>query len=172
MPLIIDKVRINVKLLREGVELPTYATEESSGIDARAYAYNYPNDLRNTYELKETTENQPDGFWLKVGERVLIRTGLAMAIPKGYEIQVRSRSGCALKYGIMLVNGIGTIDEDYRGEIGVILYNSSKEDFFINRGDRIAQLVLQKVPKVDLIVVDDLDETDRGEGGFGSTGVS
>lgn len=130
--------------------LPEYKTEGSAGIDLQA--------------------NLEEELVLKSLERALIPTGLYVAIPKGYEGQVRGRSGLALKNGIGLANGIGTIDSDYRGEIKVILVNLSKEDFTIKKGDRIAQFVLNKYEKIDFQLVEDLEETDRGEGGFGHTG--
>jgi dUTP pyrophosphatase len=108
---------------------------------------------------------------LKPLDRVLVPTGLFLSIPKGYEGQIRGRSGLALKHGITLANGIGTIDSDYRGEIKIILINLGKEPFTINNGDRIAQLVLIKHEWIDFDLVGSLDETDRGEGGFGHTGV-
>ncbi|NMA86559.1 MAG: dUTP diphosphatase [Tissierellia bacterium] len=103
-------------------------------------------------------------------ETTLIPTGLYISIPEGYEGQIRARSGLALKHGITLANGIGTIDSDYRGELGVILVNLSKETYIINKGDRIAQLVFIKYEKAQFEEVISLDETDRGEGGFGHTG--
>lgn len=106
------------------------------------------------------------------GERKLIPTGIAMAVPFGYELQIRPRSGLALKYGITVLNTPGTIDADYRGEIGVVLFNSSKEGYIVGPGDRIAQGVLNKFEHVEFDFVDILDETDRGSGGFGSTGVN
>jgi len=156
---------IPTKILRKGVKLPTYAHEGDSGMDVRAYGYSYTNSPAITHELLEDVP-----FILESNERILIKTGIAMSIPNGYEIQVRDRSGCALKSGIMLVNSIGTIDSIYRGEIGVILYNSdSNKPFIINKEDRIAQLVLIEVPKAILTIVDDLDKTDREDGGYGST---
>lgn len=107
---------------------------------------------------------------LKPLDRALIPTGLYLSIPEGYEGQIRARSGLALKHGISLANGIGTIDSDYRGEIGVILVNLGKDEYIINKGDRIAQLVIVKNEKVELCEVDFLDETKRGPGGFGHTG--
>lgn len=104
------------------------------------------------------------------GRSVLVPTGIFMELPVGYEAQVRPRSGLALKHDIMLTNSPGTIDAGYRGEVGVILYNAGVTDFAINRGDRIAQMVIAKLPDVALIRVDDLEESARGEGGFGSTG--
>ena len=103
-------------------------------------------------------------------ERYLMSTGLKMAVPIGYEAQVRPRSGLAVKYGISVVNSPGTIDATYRGEVKVILINHGREPFSINKGDRIAQLVVQKIPQLDVVEVDDLEDTIRGEGGFGSTG--
>ena len=105
------------------------------------------------------------------GQRGLVGTGLAFAIPEGYEIQVRPRSGLALKKGISIPNTPGTIDSDYRGELKVILINHGEDDFIIDRGDRIAQIVVAPVQRGTLVEVTDLDETQRGSGGFGSTGV-
>lgn len=160
-----SSIDVKVKILREGALLPTYATLGSSGMDVRAYAISHPDDLSVTQDLVEGYT-----YSLQPNERILIKTGLAMVTPQGYEIQVRDRSGCALKNGIMVVNGVGTIDSDYRGEIGVILYNSDTKPFDINKGDRIAQLVLKEVARAHIIIVDDLDTTDRGAGGYGSTG--
>ncbi|WP_077367543.1 dUTP diphosphatase [Anaerosalibacter sp. Marseille-P3206] len=129
---------------------PEYKTEGSAGLDLYA-------------NIKET-------MILKPFERVLVPTGIYLSIPIGYEAQVRARSGLALKHGITLANGIGTIDSDYRGEIKVILINLGNEDFKINRGDRIAQLVFLKYETISLVEVESLDETSRGDGGFGHTG--
>ena len=104
------------------------------------------------------------------GERVLIGTGIAIALPEGYEAQVRPRSGLALKHGITMLNTPGTIDADYRGEIGVIVINHGREPFVIRHGERIAQLVVAPVVRATLVVVDELDSTSRGAGGFGHTG--
>mgnify|MGYP000859906401 FL=1 len=131
--------------------LPTYATDGASGMDLRAFI------------------DEP--VILKPMERRLIPTGLFVQIPEGYEGQVRSRSGLAIKYGIGLVNSIGTIDSDYRGELKIPVINFGNESFTINNGDRIAQLVIASYERVAPIIVSDLDETDRGEGGFGHTGV-
>ncbi|NLW22334.1 MAG: dUTP diphosphatase [Tissierellia bacterium] len=130
--------------------LPSYKTPGSSGMDLYA--------------------NIENSILLKPLERVLIPTGLYISIPEGYEAQIRARSGLALKHGITLANGIGTIDSDYRGEIGVILVNLGQEEYVINRGDRIAQLVFVKYERVELEEVDTLDNTSRGAGGFGHTG--
>jgi len=108
---------------------------------------------------------------LKPGEIRLIPTGLAVSIPPGYEGQIRPRSGLALKHGIGMVNSPGTIDSDYRGEIGIIVINWGQDVFTISRGDRIAQMVITKVYPADIIDVEDLDSTQRGEGGFGHSGV-
>ncbi|MCI6610320.1 MAG: dUTP diphosphatase [Ezakiella sp.] len=131
--------------------LPEYQTAGSAGIDVRAF-------------IKKD-------IVLKSGERKLIPTGLYFEIPEGYEIQVRARSGLALKYGISLVNGIGTIDSDYRGELGVILINLGEEDFIIKNGDRIAQIVLSKYETIEFAEFETLSKTDRGESGFGSSGI-
>ncbi len=131
--------------------LPAYATALSAGLDLRAWLAE-PITLRSL-------------------ERRLVPTGLHIALPAGYEAQVRPRSGLALKHGISLVNTPGTIDADYRGEIGVILVNLSAEPFTINDGDRIAQLVVARHERVEWAPVETLDETERGTGGFGHTGV-
>lgn len=132
-------------------DLPHYATTGSAGMDVRA-------------NLSETVELAPL-------ERRLIPTGLFVEIPQGYEIQVRPRSGLALKNGITCLNSPGTIDSDYRGEINVLLVNLSNVPFLINNNDRIAQLVVAKVEKAELILVQQLNETERNAGGFGHTGV-
>ena len=131
--------------------LPTYATDGASGMDLRAF-------------IDEPVILQPM-------ERSLIPTGLFVQIPEGYEGQVRARSGLAIKHGIGLVNSIGTIDSDYRGELKIPVINFGNESFTINNGDRVAQLVIASYERVTPIVVSELDETDRGEGGFGHTGV-
>ena len=132
-------------------KLPEYSTPHSSGMDLRA--------------------NLIEPLFLKSYERILVKTGLFVEIPPGYEAQVRPRSGLALKNGITVLNSPGTIDADYRGEIGVILVNLSNEDFKINHGERIAQLVFSAYSKVDLLEVKSLDESARGIGGFGSSGI-
>ena len=143
-----EKVTVKITLA-DGVQKPMYMTEGSAGMDVRA--------------------NIKEPITLGSLERVLVPTGIKMEIPMGYEVQVRPRSGLALKYGISMANTPGTIDSDYRGEIGVIMINLSKEDFVINPGERIAQLVLGKVYQMDL-VEGELSVTERGEGGFGHTG--
>ncbi|WP_410207936.1 dUTP diphosphatase [Fusobacterium sp.] len=144
-----EKVKVKV-VTAEGVTLPKYETEGSAGMDIRA--------------------NIDEPVVLGSLERALVKTGIKMAIPEGYEVQVRPRSGLALKHGITLANAIGTIDSDYRGELGVILINLSKEPYTIQPQERIGQMVLNKIEQIDFEVVTSLDETERGEGGFGHTG--
>ena len=143
--------KILIKKLHSDVNLPAYETSGSSGMDLQAY----------------TSEE----IILKPGERKLIPTGLSVAIPENLEIQIRPRSGLAYKKGISVVNTPGTIDSDYRGEIKVLLINLGKEDFVIKKFERIAQMVVCPITKVVLSETNDLPDTIRGEGGFGSTGV-
>lgn len=133
-------------------QLPAYETELSAGMDIRA-------------ELDSSVV-------LNAGSRTLIPTGLYLEIPPGYEVQVRPRSGLAYKRGLTVLNAPGTIDADYRGELGVLLINTSSDEQTIEPGERIAQLVISPVYRVEWIEVDELGETDRGSGGFGSTGIS
>ncbi len=143
------KVKI---VYQEGVkQLPAYQTEQSAGMDLCAF-------------LEEP-------IVLKAGEYQLVKTGISIELPSGFEAQIRPRSGLALKFGISVLNSPGTIDADYRGEIGVILINHSKNDFEIKHGDRIAQMVISKFEKVELEVSSELSSTERGSGGFGHTGV-
>lgn len=143
---------MKVKMRNESPNpMPEYKTPGSAGMDLRAY-------------LKED-------YVLEAGERKVFPTGLYLELPRGYEAQVRSRSGLSAKYGICVLNSPGTIDSDYRGEIGVALINLSKEDYIVHNGDRIAQLVFTKVTQVEIEPVDALDDTERGEGGFGHTGI-
>lgn len=135
----------------EGLALPRYETALAAGCDVRA-AVTAP-------------------LTLKPGERFMVPTGVAIALPPGWEAQMRPRSGLAAKHGISCVNSPGTIDADYRGELKVILINHGTEDFVINRGDRIGQMVIAPVYQARFEEVDELDETERGNGGFGSTGV-
>lgn len=143
---------VKVKVVNIGRQpLPEYATSQSAGLDLRA--------------------NIESPVTLKPLERRLIPTGLRIALPEGYEAQVRPRSGLALKHGITVLNTPGTIDADYRGELMVLLVNLSNEDFVINAGERIAQMIITKYETVVWEPVDLLDETERGEGGYGHTGV-
>lgn len=131
--------------------LPKYSTASSAGMDLRA--------------------NIEDQLILKPFQRALIPTGLFIALPEGYEAQVRPRSGLALKHGVTVLNTPGTIDADYRGEIGVILINLGQEEFIINDGERVAQMVVAKYEQAELVAVETLNETERGDGGFGHSGV-
>ena len=143
---------IKIKVVNRGhQQLPAYATPQSAGMDLRA--------------------NLSEPVTLHPMERRLIPTGLHIALPEGYEAQVRPRSGLALKHGLTVLNTPGTIDADYRGEIGVVLINLSQEDFVINDGERIAQMVIARHEQGDLVVGEELDQTERGEGGYGHTGV-
>ena len=147
---------IKIKIIRtddrfSDLPLPRYVTEGSAGMDVFAAIEN--------------------GMTIKPGGIVLIPTGIAIALERGYECQVRSRSGLAAKNGIFALNAPGTIDSDYRGEVKIILANFGNEDFLINRGDRIAQLVVAKYEKVEWEIVKELPITIRGEGGFGSSGI-
>ena len=143
---------LKINLVNRGhQQLPAYATSQSAGMDLRA--------------------NLDAPVTLRPLERRLIPTGLYIALPEGYEAQVRPRSGLALKYGLTVLNAPGTIDADYRGEIGVVLVNLSNEDFVVHDGERIAQLVIARYEQAEFIVVDELDATERGEGGYGHTGV-
>jgi dUTP pyrophosphatase len=145
------KVEVQIKRLNNGagLPLPSYETAGAAGMDICA----------------------AEGMNLRAGKRAAVPTGFAFAIPQGYEVQVRPRSGLALKNGITCLNTPGTIDSDYRGEIKVILANLGDEDFMIKTGDRIAQIVVAPVTQAAMVEVDALDITARGAGGFGSTGV-
>ncbi|MBQ1353138.1 MAG: dUTP diphosphatase [Firmicutes bacterium] len=142
---------MKIRIKSDSGRLPSYESREAAGMDIRAY-------------LKEDMILQP-------GERSLVPTGLYIEVPSGYEAQIRARSGLAVKKGIGLVNGIGTIDADYRGEIKVALINWGQEPFVIHDGDRIAQMVIAAYTKAELVEVEELSETERGAGGFGHTGV-
>ncbi len=143
---------VKIKVVNRGhQQLPAYATPQSAGMDLRA--------------------NLDAPVTLRPLERRLIPTGLFIALPEGYEAQVRPRSGLALKHGLTVLNTPGTIDADYRGEIGVVLVNLSQEDFVVNDGERIAQMVIARHEQGDFVIVDELDETERGAGGYGHTGT-
>ena len=143
---------MNIKIINKGHHpLPAYATSLSAGMDLRA--------------------NIDKSITIHPMERMLIPTGLFMALPPGFEAQIRPRSGLALKHGITVLNSPGTIDADYRGEIMVLLINLSVDDFIINDGERIAQMIIAKHETIEFAVVDQLDETERGSGGYGHTGV-
>lgn len=144
-----DMKEIRIQL-EEGARVPSYGTAQAAGADLHAFL-DHP---------------------ITIGphERAMVPTGIRMAIPEGYEVQIRPRSGLAAKHGITVLNSPGTIDADYRGEVKVILINHSDEPFTVNNGDRIAQMVIARCERADFAVCTDLDETARGEGGFGSTG--
>ena len=143
---------LKIQVINKGHQpLPKYATPQSAGMDLRA--------------------NLEEPIILRPLERRLIPTGLHIALPAGYEAQVRPRSGLALKKGITVLNSPGTIDADYRGEVGVLLINLSQEDFVVNDGERIAQMVIARHEQGEFVPVEVLDETERGEGGYGHTGV-
>jgi len=143
------QIRITRLPGNEDIELPAYQSEGAAGMDVRAV---------------EDRMIQP-------GETSLIPTGFSIAVPIGFEAQLRPRSGLALKNGITLLNSPGTIDSDYRGPVGVILTNLGHEPFYIHRGDRVAQMVIARVERADWEIVESLEETERGEGGFGSSGT-
>lgn len=144
--------KLNIKVVNRGHQpLPAYATAQSAGMDLRA--------------------NLDESIVLHPLEHRLIPTGLFISLPEGYEAQVRPRSGLAFKHGITVLNAPGTIDADYRGEIGVLLVNLSNTDFVVNDGERIAQMVIARHEQGNFIEVDQLDETERGAGGYGHTGV-
>jgi dUTP pyrophosphatase len=140
---------LKFKLIHPDAILPEYAHPGDAGMDVKSV----------------------DDLTIKPGERALVHTGLVMMLPAGYEAQVRPRSGLALKKGVTVLNTPGTIDEGYRGEVGVILANFGSEDFVVSKGDKIAQIVVAPVTIAQIVETADVDETERGEGGFGSTGV-
>ena len=143
---------LNVKVINKGHQpLPAYATSQSAGMDLRA--------------------NIDESIVLHPMERRLVPTGLHIALPQGFEAQIRPRSGLALKHGITVLNTPGTIDADYRGELMVLLINFSDTDFVINDGERIAQMVVARHEQIEYQLVDELDHTERGAGGYGHTGV-
>ncbi len=144
-------MKAEIKIISKSGVLPTYETEGSAGADLRAY-------------LDEPVTLMP-------GERRLVPTGLFVELPVGIEAQIRARSGMAIKHGIGLVNGVGTVDSDYRGEWNVPLINFSNEPYTINNGDRIAQVVFSSYVKGEFVVTEEIDETERGAGGFGHTGI-
>lgn len=145
-------MKIQFKKLDNRAIIPEYKTSGSAGFDLNV--------------LLDTEE-----YILKKGEIKLFKTGLAMSLPDGYEAQIRSRSGLSLKNGVIVLNSPGTVDSDYRGEIGIILMNCGNEDYKVEHLSRIAQMVIAKYEKADIEVVEELDNTERGEGGFGSTGT-
>lgn len=145
-----EKIKVKV-INKSGYDLPEYKTPQSAGMDLRA--------------------NIDEAITLEPMSRVLVKTGLFIALPEGYEAQIRPRSGLALKHGITVLNTPGTVDADYRGEIMVLLINLSNTTFIINPGDRIAQMVIARHEQAEFTLVDELDDTERGEGGMGHTGI-
>jgi len=143
-------MKIKLKKINKRAIIPKYMTPLSAGMDIYACI--------------------EEEIILKPGQRVLIPTGIALSIPEGYEAQIRPRSGLALKYGVFPINTPGTIDADYRGEIKIILANLGEKEFKIKYGDRIAQMIINKIEKCEFVIVDELDKSQRGDGGFGSTG--
>lgn len=160
---------MKVNVINSGINpLPTYAKAGDSGMDLRA---NFSNGLNEDYLFHAAFDDVRQTLLVFSGGRVLIPTGLYTSFPPGYELQIRPRSGTALKFGVTVLNTPGTIDSNYRGEIGIILMNLSDEVFEIQQGDRIAQAVLAKVSLIEWNVVEHLDKTERGDGAFNSTGV-
>lgn len=149
---LINRNKMKIQVINKGHQpLPAYATPQSAGMDLRA--------------------NIDEPIVLRPMERRLVPTGLHIALPAGYEAQIRPRSGLALKHGITVLNTPGTVDADYRGEIMVLLVNFSQDDFLVNDGERIAQMVIARHEQGEFFEVESLDETERGEGGYGHTGV-
>ncbi|MEO8912201.1 MAG: dUTP diphosphatase [Candidatus Saccharimonas sp.] len=144
-------VNIQIKKIRDNAVLPAYQTSQAAGMD-----------------LVACIASQ---ITIAPHSRLIVPTGIAIALPVGYEAQVRGRSSLAAKFGVMPANGVGTIDADYRGEIGVILLNTRNEPFSVTPGMRIAQMVIARYEQAELVEVEELDETERGAGGYGSTGV-
>jgi dUTP pyrophosphatase len=146
-----EKIIIKIKKLENYAKIPKYMTNDSSGMDLYACI--------------------SDSIVIKPMERKLIPTGISISLPTGYEAQIRPRSGLAIKHGITILNTPGTIDADYRGEIKIILINLSNKNFIVENGDRIAQMIINKVEKAEFHLVSELDTSSRGAGGFGSTGI-
>jgi len=164
--MIMSKTLVGVKKLHPNAKAPVYGTDGAAGADLSAVTY--PEDY-GSHGPQPGHEALP----ILPGQRRLIKTGIAIELQPGFEAQIRPRSGLALKHGVTVLNTPGTIDSDYRGEIGVILLNTSDQTFYVNPGDRIAQMVIAPVTKGEFAFTGgDFSETERGEGGFGSTGVN
>lgn len=161
---LIETTNVKIKKLRPDAKVPVYGSAEAAGADLSAVFS--PEDYKDGV-IKEGEE----AVGIKPGQRLIVKTGIAIELLPGFEAQVRPRSGLAAKHGITVVNTPGTIDSDYRGEIMVILLNTGDKTFYINPGDRIAQMVIAPVVRGDFAVVDELDNTVRGVNGFGSSGV-
>lgn len=167
-----NEVKVQIEK-REGLTLPAYESDNASGMDVRVNFYGLTDEdmeKRLTGKSVVTVNDGKRAILLRSGDRYLFPTGIKVAIPSGYEIQVRPRSGQALKHGVTVLNTPGTVDADYRGEIGIIAINLSKTGTIIEDGERIAQLVLCPVSKMEWVVTDKLTDTRRGAGGFNSTG--
>ena len=158
---------VKIKKLYKDAKMPVKAHDGDSGFDLFVHTVWRWNREGQELELVNPVENV---YTLYSNSSLLIRSGISIALPKGYEAQIRSRSGLALKNQLFVLNSPGTVDEPYRGEIGVVLYNAGETLFGFQVGDRIAQMVVKKVPEVVLLEVDDLDDTERGSGGYGSSG--
>jgi dUTP pyrophosphatase len=157
-----NELYVAVEKMYPDVELPVYQTTGSAGCDVKAY----PPDS----DVWTDTKSGQVGFWIGAGQTKLIPTGLKFSVPEGYEMQIRPRSGLSLKTKLRIANSPGTLDSDYRGELKIIMENTSSEEIFVAKGDRIAQLIFAPVLQAVWEVKDKLDETQRGSGGFGSTG--
>ncbi len=165
---LIYATKIPVKIInKSGFELPKYESAGAAGFDIRA---KFPTDTDEIFELSHLGAEYSQVI-LKPGEQYNFDTGLYIEVPEGYELDVRGRSGLAFKHGIGIVHGVGTIDSDYRGEIRVCLINHSNEDFIVKHGDRIAQGLLIPVLQAEFVEVEELSTSDRGQAGFGSTGI-
>jgi dUTP pyrophosphatase len=147
----LDKIALKIQMLPHACQVPTYATEGAAGMDLYA-------SLENPFHIKPM-------------QRFAVPTGLIFEVPQGYEAQIRARSGLSIKHGICLVNGVGTVDADYRGEVKVLIINLGDKTYTINPGDRVAQAVISPVAKADISIVAEVTQTDRSSGGFGSTGL-
>ena len=144
-----EKIKVQITKIKDNAKIPSYAHKGDTGMDL--------------YSTEDYT--------IKPGERVLVSTGIKIALPNGFEAQVRAKSGLALKYGLTVLNAPGTIDSEYRGEVGVITINLGQETYEVKAGEKIAQLVIKNVCEAELEELDNLDDTTRGDGGFGSTGL-
>jgi dUTP diphosphatase len=162
-------MKVEFKKLYPDAVLPKKANPSDAGFDLYAHTISFINE---NGELKEITRYAEDIYIIPPNERLFIKCGFAMALPAGFEAQVRSRSGLALKNGVAVINSPGTVDAGYRNEIGVVLVNHGSKPFTFKIGDRVAQMVIQKLPDIEVVEVDELSKaTERGMGGFGSTGI-
>lgn len=157
---------------KSGNELPKYETPQSAGMDLRADLQNIKEKFLFNCELVRNPNFTVKSVIIKPGGRALIPTGLQIALPKGYEARVQPRSGLALKNGVTILNSPGCVDADYRGDVGIIVINHGFDNFEINQGDRIAQIIISKVEQITWEIVETLDETERGDGGFGHTNIN